>query len=652
VVLPNWPPALPVPAPEDRPLRPNHQYQKRATGKASSCPFQASQYNFMNRMLTTAMEYRPALLWLLGQIGEARTADVLIEFDRRLGHLIPPRHRERIRSGNTRWENFVHWARLLLVQAGFVTSGERGIWGITAAGRAWLQRYPDGGDWRDLTALTRKTATSSWGRAAGAELKAVPPASSTEPQALRTAIDYRPALLWLMGEIGVSRASVAIKAFERTLGHLIPPEHRRSSKSGRSRWEEYLHWARQDLVNAELMGSEKRGLWAITADGRTWLGAHPDGGGRQLLERLRGNRSARHESAAPTPTIPAQPAKRQTLRLRGRTFTFSGPEVLDAVRTAMAEGVPREATRFKNWFLLADGQRVSVKWVVGLITGLPLGEFQASEARRVLRTLGLEIGDAGNAPAEATEPGAMSFPESLDYSAFFGVVQDHLKGRLPAGLSSQAVRQHGNLVQIGGPISRSHYELRLARAYTEIALHLEGSQEQNLRVLNRLHAHMESLQTQLGEPVLAEPWGRDRARMYLMRAPGRMDAATATVLADSWLRFILATLPILQAIALDLSIAVRRGRHSDEARQEDLTRQRAILADEIRAIRGFLAASHSAAPSDEKLCDWVQFCYLFELFAEAVSLFKMIRPEQVDPWLYERVVRLARACELHLNPRR
>ena len=595
------------------------------------------------------MDYRPALLWLLGQVGEARTADVLVEFDRRLGHLIPPRHREQIKSGHTRWENFVHWARLLLVQAGFMTSGERGIWGITAAGRAWLRRYPDGGDWRDLTALTRKRATSSWGGAVGAELKAVPPASPAEPQTLRTAMDYRPALLWLMGEIGVSRASVAIKAFERALGHIIPPEHRGASKSGRSRWEEYVHWARQDLVNAGLMGSEKRGLWTITADGRTWLQVHPDGGGQQLSERLRGNRSAGRESAAPTPPIPAQPAKRQAVQLRGRTYLFSGPEVLDAVRTAMAKGMPREATRFKNWFLRVDGQRVSVKWVVGLVTGLPLSDFQASEARRVLRALGLEVGDAGNAPAEATKAGAMSFPESLDYPAFFGVVQDHLKGRLPASLSSQAVRRHGNLVQIGCPISRSHYELRLARAYTEIALHLEGRQEQNLRVLDRLQAHVESLQAQLGEPVLAERWGRDRVRMYLVRAPGRMDADTAIMLADGWLRFIVATLPILQAIALDLRIAVRRGRPSAEAKQEDLTRQRAILADEIRAIRGFLAGNDSAAPSDEKLCDWVQFCYGFELFTEAASLFKMIRPEQVNPWLYERVKRLARACELHIS---
>jgi hypothetical protein len=128
-----------------------------------------------------------------------------------------------------------------------------------------------------------------------------------------------------------------------------------------------------------------------------------------------------------------------------------------------------------------------------------------------------------------------------------------------------------------------------------------------------------------------------------------MDSATAIALADDWLRFIAATLPILEVIARDLSSAVRRGRPAAETKQEDLTRQRAILADEIRAIRGFLAGNHSAAPSDEKLCDWVQFCYAFELFSEAASLFKLIRPEQVNSWPYERAKRLARACELHIS---
>ena len=214
---------------------------------------------------------------------------------------------------------------------------------------------------------------------------------------------------------------------------------------------------------------------------------------------------------------------------------------------------------------------------------------------------------------------------------------------------ARVVYQHRNYVQIGCPIPRSHYELRLGRAYTELALHFEGKQEQNLKVLNQLHSHVESLQAQLGEPVLAELWGQDWARMYLRRAPGRMDSAAAVALADDWLRFIVTTLPIVEAIARDLSSAVRRRRPATETKPEDLTRQRAILADEIRAIRGFLAGNHSAAPSDEKLCDWVQFCYAFEFFAEAASLFKLIRPEQVNPWLYERVKRLARACELHIN---
>ena len=62
---------------------------------------------------------------------------------------------------------------------------------------------------------------------------------STRPQTLRVATDYRPALLWLMGELGQAQTSEAIAEFERRLGDLIPPEHRELNESGRIRWE---HW--------------------------------------------------------------------------------------------------------------------------------------------------------------------------------------------------------------------------------------------------------------------------------------------------------------------------------------------------------------------------------------------------------------------------
>ena len=108
----------------------------------------------------------------------------------------------------------------------------------------------------------------------------------TKPQTLRTAMGYRPALLWLMGRLEHATTSDALVEFERVFGDVIPPEHRQANKSGNIKWEWYVRWSRQDLVNAGLMGSGGHGIWTITTEGRQWLEGHPDGGGDELKAYL------------------------------------------------------------------------------------------------------------------------------------------------------------------------------------------------------------------------------------------------------------------------------------------------------------------------------------------------------------------------------
>jgi hypothetical protein len=62
-------------------------------------------------------------------------------------------------------------------------------------------------------------------------------------------------------------------------------------------------------------------------------------------------------------------------------------------------------------------------------------------------------------------------------------------------------------------------------------------------------------------------------------------------------------------------------------------------------VRDFLNG-RSGRPSDERLCDWVNFCYEFGLFREGRDLFKLIDPSQVNDWYYERTKRLARVCAM------
>lgn len=71
----------------------------------------------------------------------------------------------------------------------------------------------------------------------------------------------------------------------------------------------------------------------------------------------------------------------------------------------------------------------------------------------------------------------------------------------------------------------------------------------------------------------------------------------------------------------------------------------AVLDVEIAQVRAFLRG-RSGRPSDEKLCDWVHFCYTFGLYPEACDLFRVVDPSEVNPWYYERTRRLARVCDM------
>jgi hypothetical protein len=76
--------------------------------------------------------------------------------------------------------------------------------------------------------------------------------------------------------------------------------------------------------------------------------------------------------------------------LRGRQIEAVPEEVLALARQALAEG-HGDAQNFRDWYALVDGAKVSTKWLVSLLSGLDVSEFQASEARRVLGQLGVAV---------------------------------------------------------------------------------------------------------------------------------------------------------------------------------------------------------------------------------------------------------------------
>lgn len=72
------------------------------------------------------------------------------------------------------------------------------------------------------------------------------------------------------------------------------------------------------------------------------------------------------------------------------------------------------------------------------------------------------------------------------------------------------------------------------------------------------------------------------------------------------------------------------------------------LEQEIRTIQEYLRGVSSYQPSDEVLCDWVHFCYNFELYAEGVDLFTFIDGSKVNSWYFGRTKKIAKVCEQKL----
>ncbi len=75
---------------------------------------------------------------------------------------------------------------------------------------------------------------------------------------------------------------------------------------------------------------------------------------------------------------------------KGMELQMTTEEVIDVARQALLEkkGNP---TSYQSWYVLIDEKKVSPKWLVSQLTGLPVSKFHSVEARRLLQQLGFEI---------------------------------------------------------------------------------------------------------------------------------------------------------------------------------------------------------------------------------------------------------------------
>jgi len=236
-------------------------------------------------------------------------------------------------------------------------------------------------------------------------------------------------------------------------------------------------------------------------------------------------------------------------------------------------------------------------------------------------------------------------PESE--SGFLAALQEYLSGSFQPIIGSVFYEfvQRSNYLQIRlAGFSGCHYEFILRRGKHEIALHFESSAERSQARLRGFEPHIDALSQSLGTPVLAGNFqSRGWTQVRIEKRTQPLSKGLVKKYADLVVRFVAATFPILQEIYANDG-GVRR-QSIDKEKLADASPLHKILDQEVETIRIYLQGRSSLQLSDEKLCDWVNFCYTFGMYAEGKDLFALVSGADVNPWYYERTKKIAKVCE-------
>ena len=76
--------------------------------------------------------------------------------------------------------------------------------------------------------------------------------------------------------------------------------------------------------------------------------------------------------------------------IKGVKLEMTPEQVLDIARQALAQSKGNPST-YQSWYAVVDGKKVSTKWLVSQLTGLPVSSFHSISARKILVRLGVEV---------------------------------------------------------------------------------------------------------------------------------------------------------------------------------------------------------------------------------------------------------------------
>ena len=80
----------------------------------------------------------------------------------------------------------------------------------------------------------------------------------------------------------------------------------------------------------------------------------------------------------------------KAVQVKGVEIPYSHEEIVHIARQALHTNA-EQARVYSSWYTIVGGQRVSPKWLISTLTGLPPSSFHTDSATRALRQLGFEI---------------------------------------------------------------------------------------------------------------------------------------------------------------------------------------------------------------------------------------------------------------------
>ncbi len=75
----------------------------------------------------------------------------------------------------------------------------------------------------------------------------------------------------------------------------------------------------------------------------------------------------------------------------GADLVASKERISKLVRDEIAVNGERNIGNYQAWFVTVDGFKVSPKWIVSQLTGLPVSKFHSDQARKALNKLGIDV---------------------------------------------------------------------------------------------------------------------------------------------------------------------------------------------------------------------------------------------------------------------